>query len=210
MAISAAKVCNLNNIKIFKSLKKIKGISGRLELVRIFTNNIKVFVDFAHTPDALSKTILSLYKSYSENISIVFGCGGERDIKKRPLMAKIADTYCKKIYVTDDNPRKEKPEKIRKEIIKNLKKTINYNVGNRAEAIKTAILNAEPNEVILVAGKGHENEQIYKNKIIKISDKQIIKNLKLKIKAKTKKEQTFDQNIKIFEEIQKGNLYLFD
>ena len=204
MAISAAKVCNLNNIKIFKSLKKIKGISGRLELVRIFTNNIKVFVDFAHTPDALSKTILSLYKSYSENISIVFGCGGERDIKKRPLMAKIADTYCKKIYVTDDNPRKEKPEKIRKEIIKNLKKTINYNVGNRAEAIKTAILNAEPNEVILVAGKGHENEQIYKNKIIKISDKQIIKNLKLKIKAKTKKEQTFDQNIKIFEEIQKG------
>ena len=117
-------------------------------------------------------------------------------------MAKIADTYCKKIYVTDDNPRKEKPEKIRKEIIKNLKKAINYNIGDRAEAIKTAILNAEPNEVILVAGKGHENEQIYKNKIIKISDKQIIKNLKLKIKAKTKKEQTFDQEIKIFEEIQ--------
>ena len=124
-------------------------------------------------------------------------------------MAKIADTYCKKIYVTDDNPRKEKPEKIRKEIIKNLKKAINFNIGDRAEAIKTAIKNAEPNEVILVAGKGHENEQIYKNKIIKISDKQIIKNLKLKIKAKTKKEQTFDQNIKIFEEIRKVQIKIF-
>ena len=204
MAISAAKLCNLNEIEILNSLKKIKGVSGRLELVRTFSNNIKVFVDFAHTPDALLKTILSLHKSYSENISIVFGCGGERDKKKRPLMAKIADTYCKKIYVTDDNPRKEKPEKIRKEIIKNLKKTIYFNIGDRAKAIKIAISNAEPNEVILIAGKGHENEQIYKNKIIKISDKQIIKNLKLKIKAKTKKEQTFDQNIKIIEEIQTG------
>ena len=78
------------------------------------------------------------------DISLVFGCGGERDFKKRPLMAKIAKSFCKKIYVTDDNPRKEDPRKIRKEIIKHLKGSNYFNIGNRSKAIKEAILNAEP------------------------------------------------------------------
>ena len=103
----------------------------------------------------------------------VFGCGGDRDFKKRPVMAKIASSFCKKIYVTDDNPRNEKPEKIRKEIIKNIKNKNCFNIGDRFKAIKTAIINAEPNEVILIAGKGHETFQIYKNKTINFSDKQI-------------------------------------
>ena len=94
-------------------------------------------------------------------------------------MAKVANTNCKKIYVTDDNPRNEKPEKIRKEIVKNINNNKYFNIANRAKAIKTAIKNAEPNELILVAGKGHEDQQIYKNNIINISDKQIIKNLKI-------------------------------
>ena len=72
-------------------------------------------------------------------------------------MAKIASSNCKKIYVTDDNPRNEKPEKIRKEIIKNIKNKNCFNIGNRSKAIKKAISNAEPNEIILVAGKGHED-----------------------------------------------------
>ena len=135
-------------------------------------------MDFAHTPDALSKTLNGLKNSYGENISLVFGCGGDRDFKKRPLMAKIASVNCKKIYVTDDNPRNEKPEIIRKEIIKKIDNKNCYNIGNRKEAIRTSILNAEPNEIILIAGKGHENKQIYRNKIIKISDKKIVKNLK--------------------------------
>ncbi len=110
----------------------------------------------------------------------MFGCGGERDFKKRPLMAKIAKSFCKKIYVTDDNPRKEDPRKIRKEIIKHLKGRNYFNIGNRSKAIKEAILNAEPDETVLVAGKGHENYQDYGNKVISISDKQIIKKLKIK------------------------------
>ena len=100
------------------------------------------------------------------NISLVFGCRGNRDFKKRPLMGKIANLYCKKIYVTDDNPRKENPNKIRREIIKNnieLKKCLN--IGNRQKAIKTAIKNADINEIILIAGKGHETEQIYRKKL---------------------------------------------
>ena len=123
MAIAAAKLCGLKDKKIFKSLKKIKDVDGRLELVRIFPNNIKVFIDYAHTPDALSKVLQSLESLYGKNISLVFGCGGDRDKKKRSLMAKVANNYSKKIYVTDDNPRNENPKKIRNEIIKKINLT---------------------------------------------------------------------------------------
>ena len=201
MAIAAAKLCGLREHKIFKSLKKIKDINGRLELVRTFYNNIKVYVDFAHTPDALKKTLRVMKKHYGGNVSIVFGCGGDRDFKKRPIMGSIADSMCKKIYVTDDNPRSEDPKKIRKEIIKNIRFSKYFNIGNRANAIKTAITNAEPNELILVAGKGHEAQQIYKNRIIPISDSQIIKKIKIKTKKLSNKKQTFIQNKKILESI---------
>ena len=106
-------------------------------------------------------------------------------------MGKIASSNCKKIYITDDNPRSESPEKIRKEIIKNIKNKRCFNIGKRDLAIKKAILNADPNETILVAGKGHEEEQVYKNKVISISDKQIIKKPQIKIKNIIK----YDSNI---------------
>ena len=181
MAIAAAKLCNLKE-KIFNSLSKIKDVNGRLEFIKTFPNNVKTYVDFAHTPDALIKSLKALKETNVGKISLVFGCGGDRDYKKRPLMAKIASSNCDKIYVTDDNPRNEKPNKIRKEIVKNIKNTNCHNIGNRKKAIQTAVLNAEPNEIVLVAGKGHEVQQIYKNKIIKISDKKIIKRLKIKTK----------------------------
>ena len=208
MAISAAKLCKLSDKMIYSSLSKIKGIDGRLELVRTFSNKINVFVDYAHTPDALYKSLNSLKDIFGNKISIVFGCGGDRDVKKRPIMAKIADTFCKKIYVTDDNPRNEKPDKIRKEIIKNIKHNNFFNIGNRAKAIKTSISNAEPGEVILVAGKGHEIKQIYRNKTLLISDKKIIKKLKLNIKRVSTKEQNFLQNKKIIKDM--GNNFKLD
>ncbi len=201
MAIAAAKFCNLNEEKIFNSLKKIKDVSGRLELVRVFSNNIKVYVDFAHTPDALKKTLKVLRDLYGDNISIVFGCGGDRDFKKRPMMAKIVNSYCKKIYITDDNPRNENPRRIRQTILKYIKDKDCFNIGNRSKAIHSAIINAEPNDVILIAGKGHESEQIYKNRVIKISDKQIIKRLNSKIKKISLSQQNYLQNQKILSEI---------
>ncbi len=203
MAVEAAKQCNLKEKKIFRSLKKIKDINGRLELIKTFSNNIKVFVDFAHTPDALSKSIIALKNSYNSDLSLVFGCGGDRDFKKRPLMAKVANTHCKNIYVTDDNPRNEKPEKIRREIIKNIYNNNCFNIANRAKAIKTAIKNAEPNEIILVAGKGHEGQQIYKNNIINVSDKQIIKNLKITKKKISNQILNFKQNKEIIKKLKK-------
>ena len=204
MAIVATKLCGLKKEKIFKSLKKIKDVDGRLELVRKFSNGIKVFIDYAHTPDALLKVLKSLESDYGKNISLVFGCGGDRDKKKRSLMAKIANNFSKKIYVTDDNPRNEDPEKIRKEIISNISSNKSFNIGNRTEAIKKAIINSQKNGVVIIAGKGHEQEQIYKQKIFHSSDKKIVKNIKLKIKFLTKKKINYLQNKQILKKIDKS------
>ncbi len=204
MAIAAAKLCNLKEKEIFLSLNKIKDVNGRLELVKIFCNNVRVYVDFAHTPDALLKSITALKDPDNKNVSIVFGCGGNRDFKKRPLMGTIASQNCKNIYVTDDNPRDEKPEKIRNEIIKVIKNKNCYNIKNRSLAIKTAIINAKPNEIILIAGKGHESQQIYRKKTISISDKKIVKSFNYKSKKLSNKHLTFLENKKIFKEIKKN------
>ena len=204
MAIAATKLYGLKDKTIFKSLNKIKDVDGRLELVKLFSNNIRVFIDYAHTPDALAKVLQSLQDSYGKNISLVFGCGGDRDKSKRSLMAKVANNYSKKIYVTDDNPRNEEPSKIRNEIIKRINPLKCFNIGNRSAAIKKSISNAEQNEIILIAGKGHEDKQIYKKKIFNISDKKIVKKLKIKIKAFREKNQNYLQNKSILKKIKKN------
>jgi murE/murF fusion protein len=201
MAIEATKLCGLKESLIYRTLKKLKDVNGRLELIRSYSNNIKVFIDYAHTPDALFKTLKSLTNDFGNNISLVFGCGGERDQTKRHLMAKIANNICKKIYITDDNPRNENPKKIRIELIKHISKNKVFNIGNRALAIKKAIQNADPQEIVLIAGKGHEEQQIYKNKIFNISDKKIIKKINLKNKIVSKKIKNYLQNKLILKKI---------
>ncbi len=211
MAILAARLSKLSRKKIFKSLKKIKSVDGRLDLVKTFPNNVKVFVDYAHTPDALIQVISTIKKDFGSNISLVFGCGGERDFKKRPLMAKVAKSQCNKIYVTDDNPIRENPTKIRKEITKHLKGRNFFEIGNRSDAIKKAIINAEPNEIILIAGKGHESNQDYGNKIIKISDKQIVKKLNLRKRFLNRKKINLFFNSKVLSKIlKKRRNYYFE
>ena len=126
------------------------------------------------------------------------------EIKKRPMMARIANNFCKKIYVTDDNPRNENPKKIRNQIFKYISKNKAFNIGNRELAIKHAIKNAAPYEVILVAGKGHEEEQIYIKKVLTISDKKIIKKINIYIYKNTaKKNLNYLQNKLILEKILK-------
>ena len=201
MAIKALKLCGLNMSSIFRSIKKLKDINGRLELVKKYPNGVKIFVDYAHTPDALLNTLKSLKSDYGKDISLVFGCGGDRDRKKRSLMAKIANKFCKKIYITDDNPRNENPSKIRNELLKHIHKKKAFNIGVRAFAIKKAISNAEDQELIVIAGKGHEEHQVYKNKTINISDKKIIKKLNIKFKTLNKKKLIFSQNKSIISRI---------
>jgi len=186
MAILAASSCGLNQNKIFNQINKIKPVSGRLECVAHLNNNSNIIVDFAHTPDALEQSLIALKKQFKKEIVIVFGCGGERDKKKRLIMGKVAKKYCRKIFVTDDNPRNEDPEKIRNMIMKGCKK-LAINIGSRKQAIKTAIKELGSNEILLVAGKGHEKTQDYGNKIINFSDKKVIVEIIKKRKHSIKK-----------------------
>ena len=203
MAIIAAEKSNLSFEKIVKCLPKIVSINGRLENIGKIKNNSKVILDYAHTPDAL-KTVLSNLKEQFPNkkISIVFGCGGERDRFKRPLMGRIAAQYCKKIYLTDDNPRNENPNLIRDEIKKGINIKNIYEIRDRKRAIKEAIFNLKNSEILLIAGKGHENTQSYKNKVRFFSDKDIIIN-SINLKNKNLSD---DIKLNIIKEISKTKL----
>ncbi len=176
MAVLAAHVSGLSFEKIFKKIDKIKSVPGRLEHIKTLSNNSNIIVDFAHTPDALEKSLVNLQEQFKQKILLVFGCGGERDKKKRFKMGKIASRFCRKIFVTDDNPRSENPSKIRASIMKGCK-NIGTNIANREKAIETAIKELRPNEILLVAGKGHEETQTYANNIFNFSDKKIIKKI---------------------------------
>ncbi len=193
MAIKACEILGLNKKKINKSLNKIKSVKGRLELVKEYPDQVKVFIDFAHTPDAIYTVITSLKTHYKKDVTIVLGCGGERDKNKREKIGKIVNKLCNKIFITDDNPRGEKPKLIRNAIIKHIKKEKVTEIGNRTSAIHLAIKESQPNEIILIAGKGHEDFQDYGKKRFKISDFKIVRDFKLK-KNKSRKKINIQQN----------------
>ena len=160
--------------KIINVLPKIKPIDGRLNILK--NKDKTVCLDYAHTPDGLEKVITTLESHFEKRVNIVFGCGGNRDKGKREKMAKIVNKLCKKIIVTDDNPRDENPKDITKQIYKFIDKGLIIN--NRKLAIKKAIQKINHNEILLVAGKGHENYQIIKGKKFHFSDyEEKIKNL---------------------------------
>ena len=172
MMLSVSSGISVN--KIINVLPKIKPIEGRLNILK--NKNKIVCLDYAHTPDGLEKVITTLESHFKKRVNIVFGCGGNRDKGKRAKMAKIVNKLCKKIIVTDDNPRDENPKDITKQIYKFIDKGLVIN--NRKLAIKKAIQRTDHNEVLLVAGKGHENYQIIRGKKFHFSDyKEIIKNL---------------------------------
>jgi|TARA_B100000767_G_scaffold275558_1_gene313272 murE/murF fusion protein len=204
MSSCAAKLCGLSEKKINNTIHLIKPVDGRMELIKEFSNKSKVFIDYAHTPEALYTSIISLKKHFNSDVTLVFGCGGNRDIKKRSLMAKVAKALSNKIFVTDDNPRNENPKNIRKEIIKYLNNSNYQEIGSRESAIKKAIKDSKNYEIILIAGKGHENEQDYGNKILNISDKKIIKKCKLIKKKFNFKDYNYQKNSEILNTILKN------
>ena len=185
MAMIAATKSGLSFKKIINTIDNIKPVSARLEQIGIIKNNSKVILDYAHTPDALKTSLRSLREQFkNRKISIVFGCGGNRDKAKRPMMGRIANQYCDKIYLTDDNPRYENPKTIRTSIRKNINKSKAYEISNRANAIKKAIFELKTGDILIVAGKGHEKIQEYK-KIKKLfsDQEQILKNITIKNKT---------------------------
>ena len=185
MAMLGAMKSNLSFKKIVNTIHNLKPVSGRLEQIGIIKNNSKVILDYAHTPDALKTSLISLIEQFKgKKISIVFGCGGNRDKPKRSMMGKIANQYCDRIYLTDDNPRYENPKTIRTSIRKNIDKSKVYEISNRASAIKKAIFDLKTGDILIVAGKGHEKIQEYKKTKKLFSDQQeILKNIRFKNKT---------------------------
>ena len=184
MAMIAAYKSGIKFHKIIGVLNKIKSTEGRLEKVGKIKNKSMVVLDYAHTPKALELSLMSLKQQFPQKkISLVFGCGGDRDFKKRSIMGRIAEIYCEKIYLTDDNPRSENPQKIRSDIKRGFKKAKAFEFANRKKAINEAIKNLNTGDILLVAGKGHEKIQEYKKSKLFFSDKDVILNsIKLKNK----------------------------
>ena len=141
MAILAAINSKISLEKILKIAKKIKPVNGRLEKIGRLNNNGIVILDYAHTPDALETCLKNIMEQFKlRKINLVFGCGGDRDRPKRKIMGRIANRYCNKIYLTDDNPRNEDPKKIRRDIKSNIFKNKLLEISSRENAIKSAIL----------------------------------------------------------------------
>ncbi len=165
-SMAAALSAGVSIKNSIQALKNFSGIPGRLQKINSNSEKI-VFVDYAHTPDALENTLNTLQKiktdaKSKQKIITVFGCGGDRDKSKRPLMAKIAAQNSDFVYITSDNPRTENPDQIISEIQTGLPINFkNFDIdSDRARAIQKAINRAEPGDVVLIAGKGHEDYQI--------------------------------------------------
>ena len=173
LAVTGLSLIGFNEKKMTKFSLNCPHVPGRMELAGKKNNGARVYIDFAHTPDAL-KNVLSEAKIICKGqLVVLFGCGGNRDKKKRPLMGRIAEKYSDIALVTDDNPRDEDANKIRKEIVKNSKKLIN--LKNRKNAIKKSISLLKSKDILIIAGKGHEKYQIIKGKRFPFDDVKIAK-----------------------------------
>ncbi len=161
-----------------KALLNTSGVKGRMETVSADTD-YTIIIDYAHTPDCLENVLRTLKKTYSRRIITVFGCGGNRDKLKRPMMGKIAGDISDIAIVTSDNPRTENPQEIIDDILAGMKdcKAKIYSECDRTQAIKKALRLAEAGDVVLLAGKGHETYQILKDGKIHYDEREIIEKI---------------------------------
>jgi UDP-N-acetylmuramoyl-L-alanyl-D-glutamate--2,6-diaminopimelate ligase len=153
--------------KAFAALEKLEGAKGRLELVGE-KNGAAIFVDYAHKPDALEKVLIAMRPYAKRKLVVVFGAGGDRDPGKRAVMGAVAAKGADVAIVTDDNPRSEDPAAIRAAIMAAAPTA--REIGDRAEAIRTAVAELQPGDALVIAGKGHETGQIVGDKTLPFSD----------------------------------------
>lgn len=162
---------NLNIKNLVQTLSTIKPVRGRLEHVQSKDNQYNGYVDYAHTPDALQTVLKALRPHTSGRLICIFGCGGDRDKDKRPQMGKIAAKHADVSVITDDNPRTESPKDIRRQIKSGCTQAHNViEITERDIAIHRAVATMTKEDVLLVAGKGHEQGQIFKDKTIPFDD----------------------------------------
>lgn len=176
--LAVLSVLLINDVPLDEALEKLAGISsvsGRMEVIAV-DGKPSVVVDFAHTPAALEEACRAVKTHFDGRLWCVFGCGGDRDRSKRPLMAKVAEDYADKVVVTSDNPRSEEPQKIIDEVVAGFNDDSKVKVIlDRRDAIAYAIEQAQENDVVLLAGKGHERIQIVANETFKFDDRLVAK-----------------------------------
>ena len=176
--MASIAACIINNIPIeliINSLENIKSIPGRMEFVG--NKNNKIFIDYAHSPDAYNNilNLITNIKGKQDKIITLFGCGGDRDKTKRPEMAKISEKYSDKIIVTSDNPRTENIDKIIDEILVGFKHEKHIVIKDREDALIESIKMLKENSILLVLGKGREAYQLVNQTKIPHNDVEIIK-----------------------------------
>src|SRR5207244_7526202 len=157
-ALAAATALGVGLREAVLSLAKSPQVPGRLEIVPA-KRQFQVFVDYAHTPDALLNVIKTLRELEPRRLIVVFGCGGNRDREKRPLMGQVVDQKADYAIITSDNPRKEDPDKIIAEVEKGFRGNHFEKITDRAQAISRSIEIAQPRDIVLIAGKGHAKYQ---------------------------------------------------
>jgi UDP-N-acetylmuramoyl-L-alanyl-D-glutamate--2,6-diaminopimelate ligase len=173
-AIAAGLQLGLDLTQMVASLPEFAGVPGRMERVQIQADqDISVIVDYAHTPDSLENLLKAARPFIQGKMICVFGCGGDRDRTKRPLMGKIAAELADLAVVTSDNPRTEDPERILADVIQGIPAQIDpWVISDRATAIHRAIREAKPGDGVLIAGKGHEDYQILGTEKIHFDDRE--------------------------------------
>ena len=176
-ALAAGLILDIDLHAIVNSLAQSRHVPGRLEMISNH-RDILVFVDYAHTDDALANVLTTLRELAPRRIIVVFGCGGSRDRTKRPEMGKVATTMADYTVLTSDNPRKEDPMQIIAQIEQGCRVGASYDVEvDRTQAIRRALTMAQPGDAVLIAGKGHERYQELGDVIIPFDDRQVVKEM---------------------------------
>jgi UDP-N-acetylmuramoyl-L-alanyl-D-glutamate--2,6-diaminopimelate ligase len=174
LAVVAAVCCGGAQLKtVLNLIPQLQAVPGRMQSVLLDDSqqDVHVVVDYAHTPDALDNTLRAIREHTQARVWSVFGCGGDRDKTKRPLMGRIAEKYSDYVIITNDNPRSEEPSKIAADIIRGLHNAQGcLVVADRAQAIDFAVQQAKSGDVVLIAGKGHEEYQIFAEQTVSFSD----------------------------------------
>ncbi len=159
----------------FSSMASLSGVPGRMEYMGISASGGSVFVDYAHTPDGLSTVLKAARAHNPAKLAVLFGCGGDRDKGKRPQMGAVSSELADRVYVTDDNPRTEQAEQIRREILVAVSGA--REIADRGQAIESAISDLREGDMLIVAGKGHEEGQIVGSEILPFSDIGMVKTI---------------------------------
>lgn len=176
-AVLTSILLGIDKEGIYKSLEKIEGVPGRFETINA-GQNFQIVVDYAHTPDGMENVLETAAAMKKKRLLVLFGCGGDRDQSKRPVMAELAEKFADYVIISNDNPRSEDPDKIFSEIKTGFSDDFeNYEIiADRKNAIKKIINTAEKNDIVMILGRGHEKYQVLKNKKIKLDDRKIAYN----------------------------------